>query len=131
MFPVAPQGSTLRDFVERSLGLGPVDAIQRDDSGRDFSMGRTFATPGDRRMGQLGSANGGANGGTVVGIGSMGFIDVGRAYHPTPASVRPNAQLHSINPRTGELDTWLFAGKATRYSRVNVKSRRHHHHHPR
>ncbi|MEE8556147.1 MAG: hypothetical protein V3T00_09795, partial [bacterium] len=46
----------------------------------------------------------------------------------TRANVSPLRQLHAINPRTGNQETWLHAGRPTAWSRVSVKRPRPRHH---
>jgi len=121
-----------------------------------FGPGRQFPTPGDVNMGLLGSsflpqlaAGAGAIvralprlGGAVArqapaalgGAAVAGLFDSGNGgdgggmFRATASRVVPTRQLHAINPMTGNLETWLHAGRPTRWSRVNVRTRRHHHH---
>ncbi len=144
-------------FPSFSFAQQPTPLSQQGGFGPVVPL-RSFQTPGDQMglvgssffpqilgaaravLPQIGRAVGRqlpALGAGAVGAGIAGqFLDeqgqptqqgMGR-FRQTTGSVVPVRQLHAINPMTGNLETWLHAGRPTRWSRVNVKSRRHHHH---
>lgn len=140
---------------EFGFGSDPASGLARvsptfSPSG-EFQLGRDFQTTGDRPVALLGSqflpalaAAGrtvlgavsrqapavlaGAAGAQIFAGGGDGGAG-GAMFRQTTARVVPLRQLHAINPVTGNLETWLHAGRPTRWSRVNVRRRHHHHHH--